>query len=473
MPGSASRCGPVGRTRSSCALSGRSPGWRCTSSPGRTRAPGARATAAAGQGATAAATLGLALAQPVLNAGPGQPPIIARAAWAGHRAPAAGPANYGSVQLAFVHHTDNPNGYGAAEVPAMLLAMFDYHRYVRGFFDIAYNFIVDAYGRIWEARAGGIDEPVIGAHAGGYNRVSTGIAVLGTFVSAVPSRAALDAVEHLLAWKLALHGVPALGKVGVRVNPADAFFTPFRPGQLVQLHRVAGHREGDSTDCPGAAFYARLPSMRPRIALLAGTPLKLTLTADHQTVAPGTLVTVSGSLSGLPAPGVTGSPGVGTPVVGAPVAGAPVEIQTVDGGVETTIATVTTDANGLFTTPLTITRNVNVRALYLQVPPAVSDVVTIGVAPVLTLAVVAGSPARVGGTVTPPKPRVTIATYRMVAGRQRLLASTRVSVHQGQFSARVPLPARARRPGSVVVIARTAAGGGTGAGQSPPVTVQV
>ena len=30
----------------------------------------------------------------------------------------------------------------------MLLAIFDYHRYVRGFNDIAYNFIIDAFGRI-------------------------------------------------------------------------------------------------------------------------------------------------------------------------------------------------------------------------------------------------------------------------------------------------------------------------------------
>ena len=83
------------------------------------------------------------------------------------RARPAGPASYGTIKLAFVHHTDNPNGYSWADVPALLLAIFDYHRFVRGFFDIAYNFIIDPFGRIWEARAGGIDEPVVGAHAGG------------------------------------------------------------------------------------------------------------------------------------------------------------------------------------------------------------------------------------------------------------------------------------------------------------------
>ena len=76
---------------------------------------------------------------------------------------------YGAVRMAFVHHTENPNGYSAGEVPAMLRAIFVFHRYVRGWNDIGYNFVIDLYGRIFEARAGGIDEPVVGAQAGGYN----------------------------------------------------------------------------------------------------------------------------------------------------------------------------------------------------------------------------------------------------------------------------------------------------------------
>ena len=199
----------------------------------------ARATGGAGAAGVAATAVGRAgsagvagnpeagtataqLAQPVLDAGAGQPPIIARSAWAAGRARPAGPANYGTIKLAFVHHTDNPNGYSRADVPALLLAIFDYHRFVRGFFDVAYNFMIDAFGRIWEARAGGIDEPVIGAHAGGYNAESTGVAVLGTFMSVVPPPAAIRSLERLLAWKLALHGIPSLGKVTVVVDPADA-----------------------------------------------------------------------------------------------------------------------------------------------------------------------------------------------------------------------------------------------------------
>jgi hypothetical protein len=133
---------------------------------------------------------------------------------------------YGTVKLAFVHHTDNPNGYSAAQVPSMLYAIYQFHRYTRGWDDIGYNFVIDLFGRIWEAREGGIDQAVVGAQAGGYNKVSTGVAVLGTFDSVLPSGAALAALQRLLAWKLSLHGVPTSGRVTVEVNPADASYTP-------------------------------------------------------------------------------------------------------------------------------------------------------------------------------------------------------------------------------------------------------
>ena len=114
----------------------------------------------------------------------------------------------------------------------MLFAMYQFHRFVRGWHDIGYNFVIDAFGRVWEARQGGIDLAVVGAQAGGYNQQSTGVSLLGTFSSVVsPSRAAIDALERLLAWKLSLHGIPTLGEVTVEVNPSDFFYTPFPPAR--------------------------------------------------------------------------------------------------------------------------------------------------------------------------------------------------------------------------------------------------
>jgi hypothetical protein len=403
--------------------------------------------AASGALVSAAAASAFPLATPSLPAGPGQPPIIARSAWAGRGArPVAGPF-YGSVQLAFVHHTDNPNGYGRDEVPAMLLAMYDYHRYVRGFFDIAYNFIIDAFGRIWEARAGGIDEPVIGAHAGGYNSVSTGIAVLGTFMDTVPPPPALDALERLLAWKLSLHGVPTQGRVRVQVDPADAFYTPFRPGQRVLLPRVAGHRDGDLTDCPGNAFYERLPAVRPRVAALAGPLSRLTVAPAVPVVAAGSPVTLHGRL-------VTGGVAVG---------GAAIAVQTVAG--RRTVASVVTDADGRWSAEAVIERNRLVRALHAAAPAVVSAVVQVGVTPVITLTLASSYPPRVTGTVSPAKAKVTVDVYRDVL-RRTLISSTTLRVHRGRFTFRPRLGV-----GVYSVIARTAADELTMAGASAPLQI--
>ena len=76
--------------------------------------------------------------------------------------------------------------------------------------------------------------------------------------------------------------MPTHGHVTVVVDPADYFYTPFRPGQHVSLPRVAGHRDGCTTDCPGNALYGRLPALRPRINALAGAPARITLSVPRR-----------------------------------------------------------------------------------------------------------------------------------------------------------------------------------------------
>jgi hypothetical protein len=327
------------------------------------RVSGVRLHFVAAEPAGRAAAASLTGAQPVLHAGPGQPSIIARNAWAQGKAPPAVLPSYGTVKLAFVHHTDNPNGYSAAEVPAMLYAIYQFHRYTRGWDDIGYNFVIDLSGRIWEARLGGIDQAVVGAQAGGYNKESTGVAVLGTFDSVLPTSAALGALQRLLAWKLSLHGVPTTGRVTVEVNPADAFYTPFKPGAHVSLPRVAGHRDGDSTGCPGNALYARLPAIRPQVQALAGRPLKLSLFASAARVSRGTPVLLYGVLRRLS---------------GAPVGGATIELQQIGPtGSETTVQYVTTGPDGGWRATVIPQRIMRLRALHRAAPAAVSDSVVL------------------------------------------------------------------------------------------------
>ena len=235
-------------------------------------------TAPESDSATAAIAAGPPLAEPNLPAGPGQPPIIARHAWAGRLLPRVA-AYYGDIRLAFVHHSVNANGYSSDQVPAMLRSIYYFHTYVRGWNDIGYNFAVDAYGRVWEARAGGIDRPVVGAQAGGYNFESFGAVLLGDFAATLPTAAASQSLARLIAWKLALHGVPASGRVTVEVDPSDAYYTRFRPAQRVSLPRVAAHRDGCTTDCPGNDMYVNgMPALRSSVArLVAGRLHGLTL----------------------------------------------------------------------------------------------------------------------------------------------------------------------------------------------------
>ncbi len=200
-----------------------------------------------------AAHAALPLAGPRLAAGPGAPPIIARAAWAGRNHRPVGGPYYGGIEMGIVHHTENPNGYSPGEVPAMLRAIYVFHVHGRGWFDIGYNFVIDRFGRIWEARQGGIDLPVIGAQAGDWNEISFGVSLLGTYTSVVPSPAAMAALERLLAWKLALNGLPAVGEISAVASGSDISYTRFHAGQHVRFPRIAGHRQVDTTDCPGGA----------------------------------------------------------------------------------------------------------------------------------------------------------------------------------------------------------------------------
>jgi hypothetical protein len=425
--------------------------------PAEALAPRALATGAIGAiGASAAA---LPLAAPVLPAGAGQPPIIARTAWAGQGALPSGGPYYGSVRLAFVHHSDNLNGYSAPDVPAMILAIYDYHRFANGWFDIGYNFVIDAFGRIWEARAGGIDEPVIGAHAGGYNAVCTGIAMLGTFMDAVPPPPAMEALIRLLAWKLPLHGAPALGVTTVAVEPTTPGVTAYAPGRRVTLPRIAGHRDGDLTDCPGNDLYARLPALRAAVDRRAGGRAGTALLGLHlsrtSVPAPGGLVTAGGTLTTLD---------------GAPLTGAPVEVQSVTGlGDTTTIATVLTDARGGWTAAVSLTRTMVVRALHRDAPAAVSDAVTAGLVPVITLAVAPASPLRVQGTIRPTLRRVTLDVYKLAGAHRRHVLTRTLAVRGGRFA--TGLSRRTLGRGRYVLVARSAAGAVTVAGASAPLTV--
>ncbi len=181
--------------------------------------------------------------------------ITSRAGWGARDATST---SYGStVKLGVVHHSVSSNDYSPADVPGVLRSIQAYHMDGRGWSDIAYNFVVDKYGGIWEGRGGGIDRPVIGAHAMGFNTNSVGVMVIGDYSAVAPSAASLESVSKVLGWKLFLHGADPLG----RVDFTSGGSTSIPAGVTVNLPVVVGHQDVGSTGCPGQ--HPELPGLHP------------------------------------------------------------------------------------------------------------------------------------------------------------------------------------------------------------------
>jgi hypothetical protein len=178
-----------------------------------------------------------------------EPQIFSRAQWGADESMRDKRSlRYYEVHAGFVHHTVNANDYSRDEVPGILRSIYAYHTKSRGWSDVGYNFLVDRFGRIWEGRAGGVDRPVVGAHTLGYNDYAFAMSAIGNFEQVKPSQAMVEAYGALFAWKLSLHGVDASSteqQVGSDTFPA-----------------INGHRDADSTACPGKYLYARLDDIR-------------------------------------------------------------------------------------------------------------------------------------------------------------------------------------------------------------------
>ena len=157
-----------------------------------------------------------------------------------------------------MHHTATCNGYAQADVPAMIRSMYKYHTHSLGWSDIAYNFLVDNYGTIWEGRYGGVDQPVRGAHTLGFNNSSTGFSMIGNYETAQPSSAMLGSLAQLAAWKLAMYGRDPQGWTQVTSEGSDKFPS----GKVVTLPVIDGHRDTNDTACPGGNVYAQLGNLR-------------------------------------------------------------------------------------------------------------------------------------------------------------------------------------------------------------------
>ncbi len=184
--------------------------------------------------------------------GTGAVQAICKSAWGG-REP-SGTLTAHTIARMTVHHTAaflDTN----RKAPARARAHQRFHMDDRGWVDLAYHFLVDANGNVYEGR------PVTAVGDTGTNYDPTGhflVCAEGDFNSQAIPAAQISAVADVLAW--------GAGHFGV--DPST----------------IRGHRDWAATSCPGDNFYPSISNgtleqaVRDRIA--AGTPALSILCGD-------------------------------------------------------------------------------------------------------------------------------------------------------------------------------------------------
>jgi hypothetical protein len=207
----------------------------------------------------------------------GRPEIVTRDQWgADESLRGAGPYYASRIVAGLVHHTAGANNYTRSQADDVVRGVYRYHTQSRGWNDIGYNFLVDRFGTVYEGRYGGVTQPVIGAHAGGFNTGTFGVSLMGSFSTTHAPRVMRRALRELLAWKFDLHHTNVLGTTQYTSYGSSKYAA----GQTVTINRLSGHRDVSSTTCPGGSVYSLLPGMRKRIAEMQG-PVVLNPTVSH------------------------------------------------------------------------------------------------------------------------------------------------------------------------------------------------
>jgi N-acetylmuramoyl-L-alanine amidase-like protein len=386
---------------------------------------------------TAVVSLGHLFGASTAQAQGGPPGMVMRDAWGAQDCPPRSAPAYGEVKAAFIHHTVSLNDYSPEEAPGIVLAICRYHRNSNGWNDIGYNFLVDKYGTLYEGRAGGIDQPVVGAQAQGYNTQTTGIANIGTYTDVPQTQEALQAMAALIRWKLPLHGAPTAGTTTLRSGGGGTNRYP--SGRTITVDRVIGHRDTNSTECPGEMLYAQLTELRRMVGDLSPAPVlkappSRARTAMAATLAPrlvryGRRVRVNGRLR---------------KAGGKRLAGRRVEVQALRGRTWHTVSRLKTSSTGAFTVLLRPKVTRLVRARFRgngTLRASASKAVQLIVLPVVSLEPppargAAGTRVRLAGTVKPPSKRSLVLVVQLRRrGRWLSPGYKAVRARDGQFSA--------------------------------------
>ncbi len=172
------------------------------------------------------------------------PEILGRAIWGARRIrPSGKPVTMTKPWRMTVHHAASPDipPTAMADAAAQMRAYQKFHQDTRGWADIAYHYLIDGSGRIWQGR----EMKWEGAHAGNskLNKGNIGVCLMGNFVKRDPTPSQKRALKQLLSWLCETHGI----------HP-----------RFIYSHRsILKNTPKKSTLCPGAHLDAYLRRIKP------------------------------------------------------------------------------------------------------------------------------------------------------------------------------------------------------------------
>lgn len=194
----------------------------------------------------------------------GEPTVYHRGDWGARSAKRTAQVLSSGPDHIVIHHTATANStdYSRDHAFALSRSIQRYHMDTNGWDDIGQQLTISRGGHIMEGRNSSLPairnrRHAVGAHTANHNAHTIGIENEGTYTSATPPAALMDALVETCAWLCAVYGL----------KPDSA---------------IVGHRDYNVTSCPGDKLYALLPQLRRDVsAALARIEMRLAAPAPQ------------------------------------------------------------------------------------------------------------------------------------------------------------------------------------------------
>ncbi|MCX4776086.1 peptidoglycan recognition protein family protein [Streptomyces sp. NBC_01264] len=193
------------------------------------------------------------------------PEIIGCAGWGAREASEQVVLLASRPEKIIIHHTATANvtDYSRERALSLARAIQTYHMDMQGWIDTGQHFTISRGAFVLEGRhhsLAALDagaRTVRGAHCVGQNNVAIGIENEGTYMTVQPPPAQFSVLADLCARVCRQYDVPA--------------------------SEIYGHRDFNSTACPGDTLYALLPKLREDVARRLGSaePVSLPRRPEH------------------------------------------------------------------------------------------------------------------------------------------------------------------------------------------------